>query len=188
MGCFHDPRPFWDGVRSLSWISSAPMMLSNSCLWVCEMSILPWSYKLAMCWYSLIFQRNNSHSKSDPSSAENTSEMPFKQRKLQVAHQCSERKKQDIVVFAMIGELDVGKRQAWLSWAKRHWGWCPYTEVNVWSSLVAWNLLFSRVISKAILPCLYKLALWWFSSLVQPRHCNAHSAISWRVFQAMKIT
>ena len=42
--------------------------------------------------------------------------MPFKQRKLQEAHQGSERKRKDIGVFAiMIGGIYVGKRHGWIS-------------------------------------------------------------------------
>ena len=58
---------------------------------VCEMSICSWLYELSSCWYSLIFQRRTSHAKSGSSSTENTFGMPLKQRKLPVAHQCSER-------------------------------------------------------------------------------------------------
>ena len=106
--------------------------------------------------------------------------MPYKQRKLHPTHECSERKRQDIAVFAiMIGEVYVGKRQGWLSWAKRHVGWSPYTEVNVWSNHDESNLLFSGVFVMAFLPCLYKLALCCFSLLVQTRRCQAQSAFSW---------
>ena len=33
MGCFPEPRNIGAGVHSLTWISSAPMTLPNSCLW-----------------------------------------------------------------------------------------------------------------------------------------------------------
>ena len=80
------------------------------------MSILPWLYEPIMSLYSLVLQRRISHAKSDVSSTENNFGMPFKQRKLPATHKCSERKRQDIGLFAiMIGEFDVGKRQGWLS-------------------------------------------------------------------------
>ena len=132
---------------------------------ICEMSILPWSYELAMCWYSPILQRRTS-AKSDSSSTENTSGMCFKQRNLPTTCHCTEGKRKDIDVFAiMIGEFDMGKRPGWLPWAKRHWGWRPYTEVNEWSNHVACYLLISGVVLMAMLPCLYKLALCCFPCL-----------------------
>ena len=142
------------------------MTLICSCCDVCEMSILPLSYKLALCWYSPIWQRRTSPAKSDPSSTENTFSIPFKQRKLPAAHQCSEGKRQDICVFAkMIGEFDVGKRHGRLSWSKTHWRYSLYTEVNVGSNPVPCHLLFSGAFAMAVLPCLYKLALCSFLCL-----------------------
>ena len=80
------------------------------------MSILPWSYKLAMCWYSLILKRRTSPDKSENYFTENIFVMPFKQRKPPGAHQGSERERQDIGVFAIrIGEVDVGRGKAWPS-------------------------------------------------------------------------
>ena len=77
---------------------------------VCKICILPCSYQLAMCWYSLIWQIRNLNAKSDPSSTKNTFGLPFNQRKLHATHQCSARKRQDIGVFAiMIGDVDMGK-------------------------------------------------------------------------------
>ena len=121
---------------------------------------------LALWWYSLIWQRRTSHIKSDPSSTENTFGMPFKKRNLPLAHQCSERERQYMGVLAIvIGEVDLGLRQGWFSWAKRHWGWSPYSEVNVWNICIACNLLSSGFVWMAILPCLYKLALCCFPCL-----------------------
>ena len=58
-------------------------------------------------------------------------------------------------------------RQGWLSWAKRHWGWSLYTEVNVLSHQDAYKLLFSGLCRMATLPCLYVLAM-----LCSPRLCK----------------
>ena len=52
----------------------------------------------------------------------------------------------------MIGEVNVGKRQGCLSWVKRHWGWSPYMEMNVWSNHFACNLLFCEVFVVAFCP------------------------------------
>ena len=94
-------------------------------------------------------------------STENNFGMPFKERKLPATHQCSERKRQDISVFAiMIGDIALGKSPGWLSWAKGHWGLVKYTEVNEGSNHVYFNLLFSGVIAMAILPWFYELALF----------------------------
>ena len=121
----------------------------------CHLWHLPWSYELAMSWYNLKLQRRFSPAKSDTFSIENTFGMPFKQRKILAANQCSERKRQDIGVFAiMIGEVNVGNRQGWFSWAKRHWGWRLYTEVNMQSNHVSYNLLFSGAHSMTLLPSL----------------------------------
>ena len=58
-----------------------------------------------------------------------------------------------------------GKRQGWLSWAKRHWGWSPYMDVNVWNNHVAGHLLFTGIIYMAFPPCLYELVLCCFPHL-----------------------
>ena len=115
-------------------------------------------------WYVLTFPdiaKKDSPAISDPSSTENNFGMPFKERKLPATHQCSERKRQDIGVFAiMIGDIALGKSPGWLSWAKRHWGLVQYTEVNEGSNHVYCSILFSGVISMAILPWFYELALF----------------------------
>ena len=84
------------------------------------------------------------------------------------------------VFTIMIGEVNVGKRQGWLSWAKRHWGWSPYKEVNIQRNHVACNIFFAGVFFMAILPIFYELGLCCFSPLVQTRHGHAQSAISWK--------
>ena len=143
------------------------------------MSILPWSYKLAMWWYSLILKRRTSHDKSDYSSTDNFFQMPFQQRKLPATHQCSERKRKEIVFAIMLGDVYVGKRQGWHSWAKMHWEWSPLNEVNIGSNEDASNLLYSGVCAMAVLPWLYELALGLCSLLVQTRLGHAQYAISW---------
>ena len=81
-------------------------------------------------------------------------------------NQCSERKSQDTHLPAIIiGAVYVGKRQGWLSWAKRHWGWSLYTEVNVLSHQDAYKLLFSGLCRMATLPCLYVLSMLCFPCL-----------------------
>jgi len=116
-----------------------------------------------MCWYSPILQSRISPAKSDPSSTENTFGMPFKKRKLADAHQCSERKRQDLAIFdTMTGEFYVGKRQGGLPCATRHWSWSPSREVNVQSHHIASKPLFSGIFMIAILPCLYELTMWCF--------------------------
>ena len=67
----------------------------------------------------------------------------------------------------------MGKRHGWISSAKKHWGWSPYTEVNVKSNQGASKFLFSGDIAMSILFCLYELDMFFFSPLVQRRHCHA---------------
>ena len=72
--------------------------------------------------------------------------MTFKQVRLPATQQCKEKKRKDIDEFSiMIGEFYVGKRQGWLSWAQRHWGWSLFMEVNKQSNNVACNLLFMEL-------------------------------------------
>ena len=102
------------------------------------------------------------------SSTENTCRMPFQKGNSLPKHQCSKRKRQGMDIFAiMIGEIYVRKRKGWLSWAKRHWTWSPYNEVNVWSNHDASNILFTGDFVTAILTCLYELVMSWFSPLVK---------------------
>ena len=145
------------------------------------MSILPWFYKLAVWWYYPIMKIKTSHAKSNYSSKEYTFSVSFKQWKLPAPNQCSERKRQVIDLFAiMIGEVDVGKRQGWLSWAKNNWGWCLYTEENILSNHDASNLLYSGVLGMAFLPWLYELAISCFSLLMIRRHCHENTEVPWK--------
>lgn len=58
-------------------------------------------------------------------------------------NQYSERKRQDIVIFAIIiGEVYLGNRQGLLSYARTHWNWSPYTVLKVLSNKDASNSLF----------------------------------------------
>ena len=125
-------------------------------------------YELRRCFLCPILKRRSFHDKSYYSSKENTLGLPFKQWKLPAPNQGSEKKRQDIGIFAIsIGEVYVGNRQGLLSWATTHWGQTPYTELNVLSNQNASKLLFSGVCEIAILPWLYELHMCCFSPLVQ---------------------
>ena len=74
---------------------------------------------------------------------ENTFGAAFRQWKIPLPNQYSERKRQDIVIFAIIiGVVSVGSRQGLLSWVSTHCGWNTYTVLNVLSKKNASNSWF----------------------------------------------
>ena len=119
-----------------------------------EMAILPWLYKPAMCSFSLLVQRRHCHSQSDVSWKEDMFGLPIKQCKLRAPNESSERKRQDIVLFAIIvGQFYVGNMQRLISWAKMLWGLCIFTDLNTHCRNLPSNLLFGNV-RKGLLPWL----------------------------------
>lgn len=59
---------------------------------------------------------------------------------------------------------NLGGKNPWVdSWAKTHWGWCSFTELNILSNHDASQLLFCGGGEMSILLCLHYLAICYFS-------------------------
>ena len=155
------------------------MTFQNSCLWCLWNGYFAMVFQTCYVQISQKLERRISHAKSDNSSMENTFGVSLKQWKVPAPDQCSERKRQVVHFFPIItGDVYVGNRQVLLVWTKTHWGWSPYTVLNVLSNRDASNHLFTGICELPILPWLYKLAMCSFSLLVQRRHCHVQSDFS----------
>ena len=180
-GCFPEPRGIGAGVCFLSRIAFETMMLPNSCLWgLCNVHfglVVQNSYVLI---FSDIEKKHFSCQIRVLLYWEHVGK-PFKQWKLHAPKSMlREEESGHCFIFHNDRRIYVGKRQGMISWAKRHWGWNLYTELNVLSNQDASKFLFCGVCEMAILHWLYKLAQCSFSPLVQRRICHAQSDVSWK--------
>lgn len=192
-GCFPEPRGIGAGAHSLSWIPVQTWCFQTVDSEICEMSILPWSWKLAIWWYSPILKRMSYHAKSDSSSSENSFE--FLQAKETPCSTPMQREERGNCCLCHNDRWYLCGKEARVDfWARRLWGWVLYTEVNVRINKDASNLLFSVVLAMAIMHCLFELAMCCFSPLVQTMHGHAQSVYPerrkrvWSEFNTMELT
>ena len=131
-GCFPEPRGIGAGAHSLSWIPVQTWCFQTVDSEICEMSILPWSWKLAIWWYSPILKRRSYHAKSDSSSSENSLEcLQAKETPCSTPMQREERG--NCCLCHNDRWYLCGKEARVDFWARRLWGWVPYTEVmSMW--------------------------------------------------------
>ena len=71
-----------------------------------------------------------------------------------------------------------GKREGMLSWAKNHWGWCWFTELNILCNQDSFQVLFWVACEMANLPRLCKQGMCCFSLNLRRRNCHAKSGLS----------
>ena len=112
---------------------------------VCEITILPSLYKLAMCCFSPLVQRRLCHAKSKFFWKENIFGVPFKQWKVSAPNPGSERKRQPICTFAII-KGESGWEKCKCSFPEQihiRTGIWSQTWIHCWNSMLANSCLWS---------------------------------------------